>query len=161
MLDPAGLQAALLRLAQNWADELGDVVAVDGKVLRRSVENASERSPTHLLRAFASASNLTLAQVGMDGKSNEIPQQVLEAQPVTRTSDDRDTSPTPRWDSLCDCADRLWEGDAVLGQHSDYLGGQLATRPSPRFDVAVKLAPTFALVRTTSLGSQEISNFRS
>ena len=48
-LDPAGLQRALLRLAQDWADELGDVVAVDGKALRRSFETASERSPTHLL----------------------------------------------------------------------------------------------------------------
>ena len=72
-LDPAGLQAALLELAQNWGDELGDVVAVDGKVLRRSFESASERSPTHLLQAFASASKLTLAQVEVDGKSNEIP----------------------------------------------------------------------------------------
>ena len=48
-LDPAGLQRALLRLAQDWADELGDVAAVDGKALRRSFETASERSPTHLL----------------------------------------------------------------------------------------------------------------
>ena len=72
-LDPAGLQTALLRLAQNWADELGDVVAVDGKVLRRSFEDASERSPTHLLQAFAADSKLTLAQVEVDGKSNEIP----------------------------------------------------------------------------------------
>ena len=48
-LDPAGLQKALLRLAQDWADRLGDVVAVDGKALRRSFEDASERSPTHLL----------------------------------------------------------------------------------------------------------------
>ena len=48
-LDPAGLQTALLRLAQDWAGELGDVVAVDGKVLRRSFDKASEQSPTHLL----------------------------------------------------------------------------------------------------------------
>ena len=52
-LDPAGLQNALLRLAQNWGAALGDVVAVDGKVLRRSFEGASARSPTHLLQAFA------------------------------------------------------------------------------------------------------------
>ena len=72
-LDPAGLQRALLRLAQDWADELGDVVAVDGKALRRSFETASERSPTHLLQAFAAEAKLTLAQVKVDGKSNEIP----------------------------------------------------------------------------------------
>ena len=72
-LDPAGLQTALLRLAQDWADHLGEVVAVDGKALRQSFEKASERSPTHLLQAFASEAKLTLAQVEVDGKSNEIP----------------------------------------------------------------------------------------
>ena len=72
-LDPAGLQTALLRLAQDWADHLGEVVAVDGKALRQSFEKASARSPTHLLQAFASEAKLTLAQVEVDGKSNEIP----------------------------------------------------------------------------------------
>ena len=73
MLDPAGLQTALLRLTQDWADRLGEVVAVDGKALRRSFEDAAERSPTHLLQAFASEAKLTLAQVEVDGKSNGIP----------------------------------------------------------------------------------------
>ena len=72
-MDPAGLQRALLRLAQDWADRLGEVVAVDGKALRRSFEDGSERSPTHLLQAFASEARLTLAQVKVDGRSNEIP----------------------------------------------------------------------------------------
>ena len=49
-LDPAGLQKTLLRLAQDWADELGDVVAVDGKALRWSFETASRgpRNPRTL-----------------------------------------------------------------------------------------------------------------
>ena len=64
LLDPAALQTALLNLAQSWADRLGDVVAVDGKALRQSFEDASERSPTHLLQAFAAESKLTLALTG-------------------------------------------------------------------------------------------------
>ena len=40
MLDPAGLRKALLCLAQDWADRLGEVVAVDGKALRRSFDRA-------------------------------------------------------------------------------------------------------------------------
>ena len=64
---------ALLRLAQDWADRLDEVVAVDGKALRRSFEDAAERSPTHLLQAFASEAKPTLAQVEVDGKSNGIP----------------------------------------------------------------------------------------
>ena len=43
LLNPAGLQTALLRLAQDWADRLGGVVAVDGKVLKRSFEDARPR----------------------------------------------------------------------------------------------------------------------
>ena len=73
LLSPSGLQKTLLGLTQNWADRLGGVVAVDGKVLRQSFEDASERSPTHLLQAFASEAKLTLAQLEVDGKSNEIP----------------------------------------------------------------------------------------
>ena len=72
-LDPASLGTALLRLAQDWADALGDVVAVDGKALRRSFEDATERSPLHLVQAFSAEAKLTLAQVEVDGKSNEIP----------------------------------------------------------------------------------------
>ena len=63
MLNPAGLQTALLRLAQNSAGELDDVVAVDGKVLRRSLENASERSPDAPAAGVAASLKLTLAQV--------------------------------------------------------------------------------------------------
>ena len=72
-LDPAGLQTELLRLAQDWADHLGEVAAVDGKALRQSFQDASARSPTHLLQAFASEAKPTLAQVEVGGKSNEIP----------------------------------------------------------------------------------------
>ena len=38
LLAPSGLQNTLLRLAQNWADRLGGVVAVDGRVLRQSFD---------------------------------------------------------------------------------------------------------------------------
>ena len=72
-LDPSSLQTALLRMAQDWGDALGDVVAVDGKALRRSFEDAAARSPLHLVQAFAAKAKLTLAQVEVADKSNEIP----------------------------------------------------------------------------------------
>lgn len=40
-------------LDADWADKFSDVVAVNGKALRRSFEDASGRWPTHLLQAFA------------------------------------------------------------------------------------------------------------
>ena len=72
MLDPASPGTAL-RLAQDWADALGDVVAVDGKALRRSFGDAGARSPLHLVQAFAAEAKLTPGQVEVEDKSNGIP----------------------------------------------------------------------------------------
>ena len=72
-LDPGGLQRAMLRLAEGWAAGLGgEVVAIDGKALRRSFADAASRSPLHLVQAFASEARLVLGQVRVAGKSNEI-----------------------------------------------------------------------------------------
>lgn len=73
ILDPDCLGGALLRLAADWAGRLGpDVIAIDGKTLRRSFEDASKRTPLHLVNAFAAGARLALGQVRVDGKSNEI-----------------------------------------------------------------------------------------
>ena len=72
-LDPGGLQRAMLRLAEGWAAGLaGEVVAIDGKTLRRSFADAASRSPLHLVQAFASEARLVLGQVRVEDKSNEI-----------------------------------------------------------------------------------------
>ena len=73
ILDPDCLGRALLRLAADWAERLGpDVIAIDGKTLRRSFEDAAKRTPLHVVNAFATGARLTLGQVKVDGKSNEI-----------------------------------------------------------------------------------------
>ncbi len=72
-LDPGGLQKVLLRLLEDWAALLeDDVIAIDGKSLRRSFATAAARSPVHLVQAFAARARLVLGQVKVDGKSNEI-----------------------------------------------------------------------------------------
>jgi hypothetical protein len=48
-------------------------VAIDGKALRRSFDNFSDRRTAHLLSAFASDNALVLAHIDCDDKSNEIP----------------------------------------------------------------------------------------
>ena len=54
ILDPDCLNRALLRLAKGWSERLGpDVIAIDGKTLRRSFEDAAKRSPLHVVNAFA------------------------------------------------------------------------------------------------------------
>ena len=65
-LDPDGLQKVLPRLLED------NVIAIDGKSLRRSFATAATRSPVHLVQAFAARARLVLGQVKVADKSNEI-----------------------------------------------------------------------------------------
>jgi predicted transposase YbfD/YdcC len=72
-LDPTAFEGAFL----GWVQALvgataGQVVAIDGKTLRRSHDRANGRGPVHLVSAWASANALVLGQVAVDEKSNEI-----------------------------------------------------------------------------------------
>jgi predicted transposase YbfD/YdcC len=51
----------------------GEVVAVDGKTLRRSFDRASSKAAIHMVSAWASKTGLVLGQVKTDAESNEIP----------------------------------------------------------------------------------------
>lgn len=50
----------------------GRIIAVDGKTLRRSMDSASELKALHVVSAWASEQHLTLGQVAVEEKSNEI-----------------------------------------------------------------------------------------
>ena len=50
----------------------GQIVAIDGKTLRRSYDRASSKSAIHMVSAWASANHISLGQVVVDEKSNEI-----------------------------------------------------------------------------------------
>ena len=50
----------------------GQIVAVDGKTLRRSHDKSSNKSAIHMVSAWASENGITLGQVITDEKSNEI-----------------------------------------------------------------------------------------
>jgi len=50
----------------------GEVVAIDGKTLRGSFDTAAGKNPLHLVSAWACTARLTLGQVAVDAKSNEI-----------------------------------------------------------------------------------------
>lgn len=51
---------------------LGEIVAIDGKTLRRSHDEKQGQSAIHMVSAWASENNLILGQVKTDAKSNEI-----------------------------------------------------------------------------------------
>jgi predicted transposase YbfD/YdcC len=72
-LDPAALLACLQQwLAALGAAVAGEVVAIDGKTLRRSFNTAAGQSPLHLVSAWATEARLVLGQVAVEAKSNEI-----------------------------------------------------------------------------------------
>ena len=50
----------------------GKIIAIDGKTLRRSYDRASGKSAIHMVSAWASANHVSLGQVVVDEKSNEI-----------------------------------------------------------------------------------------
>ena len=50
----------------------GEVIAIDGKTVRRSADRANGKSALHLVSAWSSANRLVLGQRKVDGHSNEI-----------------------------------------------------------------------------------------
>jgi predicted transposase YbfD/YdcC len=72
LLDPAELVACVRQWLDEVGREIGRLIAIDGKTLRGSFDTAARRSPLHLVSAWASEARLTLGQVAVDCKSNEI-----------------------------------------------------------------------------------------
>src|SRR5215218_380223 len=72
-LDPAALQHCFVAWVQAVVGELPpQVVAIDGKTLRRSADRSRGQGALHLVSAWATASGLVLGQEATDAKSNEI-----------------------------------------------------------------------------------------
>jgi predicted transposase YbfD/YdcC len=72
-LRPAEFEKHLL----SWITALhevtdGQVIAIDGKTLRRSFDAASSKAAIHMVSAWATANHIALGQVTTDAKSNEI-----------------------------------------------------------------------------------------
>ena len=73
LLDPD----AFTRCFASWISKVseltaGEVVAIDGKTLRRSFDTAAARGPIHMINAWASRTKVSLGQRRSRGKSNEI-----------------------------------------------------------------------------------------
>jgi len=73
MLDPKGLEKAF----REWVTAIatlteGEIVAIDGKTLRRSFREAGSSAFVHMVSAWAAGNQMVLGQVSTDEKSNEI-----------------------------------------------------------------------------------------
>jgi predicted transposase YbfD/YdcC len=72
-LDPEEFRRCFLSWVQAVVGEVGgQVVAIDGKTLRRSHDRRTGKEALHLVSAWATASGLVVGQVATDTKSNEI-----------------------------------------------------------------------------------------
>jgi predicted transposase YbfD/YdcC len=73
LLDPDAFEACFARWAQSLMGKVErEVVAIDGKTVRRSGSRRHDHGPLHLVSAWASDQGLVLGQREVDGKSNEI-----------------------------------------------------------------------------------------
>jgi predicted transposase YbfD/YdcC len=72
-LDPFEFQQGFASWIQAVSQKLkGEIVAVDGKALRRSHDKTLGKNAIHMVSAWASAQHLVLGQRKIDDKSNEI-----------------------------------------------------------------------------------------
>jgi predicted transposase YbfD/YdcC len=73
LIDPDAFEACFARWAQSLMGKVErEVVAIDGKTVRRSGSRRHDHGPLHLVSAWASDQGLVLGQREVDGKSNEI-----------------------------------------------------------------------------------------
>jgi predicted transposase YbfD/YdcC len=81
-LDPEQFQASFLSWMRAASQVIGgQVIAIDGKVIRRSHDRGIGKAAIDMVSAWATANHLVLGQVKVDEKSNEITAipQLLEA----------------------------------------------------------------------------------
>ncbi len=72
LIDPKQFEASFVQWVQGISQTVTGVIAIDGKTLRRSHDQGSEKKALHMVSAWAVENRLVLAQLATDEKSNEI-----------------------------------------------------------------------------------------
>jgi predicted transposase YbfD/YdcC len=73
LIEPTYFQECFI----NWAKEVsrittGEIIAIDGKTLRKSFHKEAEKEALHIINAFAVNNGITLGSIKVPDKSNEI-----------------------------------------------------------------------------------------
>ncbi len=71
-LEPEQFRRCFQAFMAHFTETCQGVVAIDGKVLRRSFDTASAKSSLHMVSAWGCEQRLVLGQIATDEKSNEI-----------------------------------------------------------------------------------------
>ena len=108
LLNPSTLQAVLLPWLLERRGLPGDWIHLDGKTLRRTRCQSQKLKALHVVSAWAGQTGITLGQVAVDAKSNEITAMPRVTETLGSAREDRDD----RCDGVSkrDCARRLWPG---------------------------------------------------
>ena len=73
IIDPEEFEKCFINWTETIRDDVdGDIIAFDGKTLRRSFDNSTGLGAIHVLNAWSSANDFCVGQMKVDGKSNEI-----------------------------------------------------------------------------------------
>lgn len=71
-LDPEGFKAAFIAWTAALQENIREIVAIDGKTLRRSFDRGRGQGPIHMISAWAAGQRLVLGQLAVGAKDNEI-----------------------------------------------------------------------------------------
>lgn len=71
-LDPEGFKAAFIAWTAGLQHNIREIVAVDGKTLRRSFDRGAGQGAIHMISAWAAGQRLVLGQLAVGAKENEI-----------------------------------------------------------------------------------------
>ena len=71
-LDPAAFQRCFVAWTSALTKTSAEVIAIDGKTVRRSYQRKGAQQPIHVVSAFAARQRMVLGQMKVGDKSNEI-----------------------------------------------------------------------------------------
>jgi predicted transposase YbfD/YdcC len=71
-LDREGFKAAFIAWTAALQEDIREIVAIDGKTLRRSFDRGQGHGPIHMISAWATGQRLVLGQLAVGAKDNEI-----------------------------------------------------------------------------------------
>lgn len=72
LLNPESFKECFINWVKSFQESMQEVIAIDGKTLRHSFDNAKDKPAIHMISAFATKSRLVLGQQKVNDKSNEI-----------------------------------------------------------------------------------------
>jgi predicted transposase YbfD/YdcC len=130
LLDPEQFRQAFQSFLTKFSERLDEVIAIDGKTLRRSFDRASSKSALHMVSAWGCEQRLVLGQIATEAKSNEITAvpkllEMLTLKGATVTADAL----------LCQRA----IAEQIVDQGGDYVLALKANQPAMHDDVKLFL----------------------